>query len=301
MSVADIGWIGLGKIGLPMAARLASSGRAVAGFDVAAERRDLARAAGIGIVESLDAAARGRAIVIASLPDDRVLRAAMLGAEGALAAMEPGAVLVETSTVSPEASAEVAQAAEARGVLYLRAPISGNASVAHTGALACLASGPREAFERAQPVLATFTRAQRWLGEDEEARYAKLAVNLMIAVSAGMMAEALVLARRGGVAPRDMLAVMAESAIASPMVLYKVGPLAERDFASTFSCRQMAKDLDLALGAARDTSVPTPLAALVRETYSALIAAGDGEADYIATVKHAERLAGLLEEEAETP
>jgi 3-hydroxyisobutyrate dehydrogenase-like beta-hydroxyacid dehydrogenase len=79
------------------------------------------------------------------------------------------------------------------------------------------------------------------------------------------------------------------------MVKYKVEPLAERDFSSTFSCRQMAKDLDLILGAGRATNVPLPLAALIRETYAALIAHGEGGDDYIATVKHAERLAGLGE------
>ena len=288
-----IGWIGLGKMGLPMAELVAAAGHGVDGFDISPDRIALAEAAGLTVLPRLHDAVSGHATVIASLPDDRALRGALLGPEGALAAMAPGAVLVETSTVSAEASAEVAQAAEAQGVLYLRAPVSGNASIVHTGALSCLASGPREGFDRVQPILASFTKAQRWLGPAEEARYAKLAVNLMIAVSAGMMAEALTLAQRGGVSRSDMLDVLAQSAVASPMVLYKVGPLAAEDFTSTFSCRQMAKDVDLVLGAARHSDVAVPLAALMRQTYAALIATGDGEEDFIATVRHAERLAGL--------
>jgi 3-hydroxyisobutyrate dehydrogenase-like beta-hydroxyacid dehydrogenase len=90
-----------------------------------------------------------------------------------------------------------------------------------------------------------------------------------------------------------MLDLMADSAVGSPMVKYKVPPLKEGDYSSTFSCRQMAKDLDLVLAAAHNAAVPAPLAALVRENYSALIAAGEGDDDFIATVRHAARQAGL--------
>ena len=192
-------------------------------------------------------------------------------------------------------SAEVAAVAQARQIAYLRTPVSGNASIAHTGALTCFVSGQRPAFEKVRPLLASFTRAQTWLGEAEEARYAKLAVNLMIAVSAGMMAESLVLARKGGLSWQDVLNVLDDSAVASPMVKYKTAPLRTRDFVSTFSCRQMLKDLDLILGAGHSAGVPLPLATLMRDTYQALIADGEGETDFIATVRRAERLSELGE------
>jgi 3-hydroxyisobutyrate dehydrogenase-like beta-hydroxyacid dehydrogenase len=291
MNAPSIGWIGLGKLGLPMAVRLNASGVAVAGFDRDQSRITLASAEGLEPAPTLSAAAAAREVVFACLPDDRVLRAVALGEEGVIRLMHRGAVFVETSTVSAEISAEVAEAADRAGVAYLRLPISGNAAIAHTGQLTCFASGPRAAFERVQPLVASFTRAQTYLGEGEEARYAKLAVNLMIAVSAGMMAEAITLARRGNLAWGDILQVLAESAVASPMVKYKAASLQERDFTSTFSCRQMAKDLDLILGAARSQNVPVPLAALMREAYAALIAQGEGDIDFSATVRHAERLA----------
>ena len=223
------------------------------------------------------------------------MRAALLGPTGLIAAMAPGAVLIETSTVSVEASTEVAAAAQARGIAYLRSPVSGNASIVHTGALTCFVSGPKDAFEKLQPLFAAFTRAQTYLGPAEEARYAKLSVNLMIAVSAAMMAESLALARKGGIAWPDILKVLDDSAVASPMVKYKTAPLRTRDFASTFSCKQMAKDLDLILGAGHAVGVPLQLAAQVRETYGSLVAQGDGDTDFIATVKHLERLSGLGE------
>jgi 3-hydroxyisobutyrate dehydrogenase-like beta-hydroxyacid dehydrogenase len=290
-----IGWVGIGKMGLPMSALVAKAGYVVSAFDLSTERLTAARAQGIANAASPTEAVGGRPMVVTSLPDDTALRAVMLGPGGLLAAMAPGAILIETSTVSVEASGEVDAAAKPRGVAYLRVPVSGNASIVHTGALTCFVSGPEAAFENVKPLLASFTRAQTFLGPGEEARYAKLAVNLMIAASAAMMSESLALARKGGIAWQDILRVLDDSAVASPMVKYKTAPLRSRNFDSTFSCRQMAKDLDLILEAGHAVGVPLQLAAQVRETYGALIAQGDGETDFIATVRHVERLSGLSE------
>ncbi|MGY3422337.1 3-hydroxyisobutyrate dehydrogenase-like beta-hydroxyacid dehydrogenase [Bradyrhizobium sp. F1.13.4] len=203
----NIAFIGIGKMGLPMSVLVAKAGYAVTAFDRSAARLDEARAQGISIAASPAEAVGGKATIVTSLPDDAALRGALLGPTGLIAAMAAGSVLIETSTVSVEASAEVDAAAQARGVLYLRAPVSGNASIVHTGALSCFVSGPKDAYENAKPLFAAFTRAQTYLGSGEEARYAKLAVNLMIAVSATMMAESLALARKG----RHRLAGYSES------------------------------------------------------------------------------------------
>ncbi|WP_419760346.1 NAD(P)-dependent oxidoreductase [Acidisoma sp.] len=293
-------WIGLGKLGLPMAARIANAGHDIVGHDLDPDRIDVARARQVAIAENPVQAVHDATAVLTSLPDDRSFEAALCGEGGLIAGMESGAILVDTSTVSPEASARVAIAAEARGIAYLRAPVSGNPVLAERGELTVLASGPRDAFERLRPALLAISKAQHYLGEAEQARYAKLSINLMIAVSAGMMAEAMALARRGGVDAGQMLDLLADSAVGSPMVKYKTPPLKAGDYTSTFSCRQMAKDLDLILDAARATDVPAPLAAQQREAYSALIASGDGEADFIATVRHAARLAGFRDADSPT-
>jgi len=293
----DAGWIGIGKMGLPMATLLVQAGHAVTAFDPDPARLAAASNRGIAAAPSAASAVAGRGVVLTSLPDDAALRAATLRPGGMIEAMAPGSVLIETSTVSVEASAAVAEAAAARGIDYLRLPVSGNASIVHTGALTCFVSGPQAAFERLRPLIATFTRAQTYLGSNEEARFAKLAVNLMIAVSAGMMAESIALARKGGIAWQDVLKVLDDSAVASPMVKYKTAPLRTRDFTSTFSCRQMAKDLDLILAAGHGAGVPLGLAALTRETYGALVAQGSGDSDFIETVRHVERLSGLSEPE----
>jgi 3-hydroxyisobutyrate dehydrogenase-like beta-hydroxyacid dehydrogenase len=291
----NIAFIGIGKMGLPMSILVAKAGYTVTAFDQSAARLAEARGQGVAVASSPADAAKGSPVVVSSLPDDAALRAVMLSPTGLISAMAPKSILIETSTVSAEASTEVDAAAQARDIAYLRAPVSGNASIVHTGALSCFVSGPRDAFERVKPLFASFTRAQTYLGTREEARYAKLAVNLMIAVSAAMVAESLALARKGGIAWHDILNVLDDSAVASPMVKYKTAPLRTRDFESTFSCKQMAKDLDLILGAGHAIGVPLQLAAQVRETYGALVAQGDGETDFIATVKHLERLSGLGE------
>src|SRR3954452_13857683 len=213
-----IAFIGIGKMGLPMSVLVAKAGYAVTAFDRSAARLDEARAQGISIAASPAEAVDGKAAIVTSLPDDAALRGALLGPSGLIAAIAAGSVVIETSTVSVEASAEVDAAAQARGVFYLRSPVSGNASIVHTGALSCFVSGQKDAYENAKPLLAAFTRAQTYLGPGEEARYAKLAVNLMIAVSAAMMAESLALARKGGIGWQDILKVLDDSSVASPML-----------------------------------------------------------------------------------
>ncbi len=284
-------------MGLPMAALIVKAGHDVTAFDPNRSRLTAAGEQGIRAAASATEAVAGKSVVFTSLPDDAALRATALAPQGLLQTMAAGSVLIETSTVSAEISADVAAAALTRDIAYLRAPVSGNASIAHTGALTCFVSGPKAAYEAVKPLFETFTRAQTYLGEAEEARFAKLAVNLMIAVSAGMMAESLALARKGGIAWQDILKVLDDSAVASPMVKYKTAPMRTRDFDSTFSCRQMAKDLDLILSAGHSVGVPLQLAAQVRETYGSLVAQGDGESDFIATVRHVERLSGLAEPE----
>jgi 3-hydroxyisobutyrate dehydrogenase-like beta-hydroxyacid dehydrogenase len=231
-------------------------------------------------------------IVFSSLPDDAALRQV---ANELIPALRPGGVLVETSTVSPTVSAEIGEKLAEHGVAYLRAPVSGNPIAAEAGKLTAMVSGPKEAFDFVRPLLTIYSQAQFWLGDAEQARYTKLAVNLMLAVSAGMLGEALALARRGDVAAADVLDVIAASALGSPMVIGKVGVLKAADYTPTFSGHQMAKDLDLILSAANARSVVTPLAAFMRTQFAALAARGEIDQDFIAVVKVTQGLAGLRE------
>jgi 3-hydroxyisobutyrate dehydrogenase-like beta-hydroxyacid dehydrogenase len=271
-----------------MAARLAASGTGVRAYVRSPARVEAIRARNVACVTFDEMAAQN--IVFSALPDDSTLRQV---AEDLIPVLRPGGVLVETSTVSPTVSAEIAGEFAARGIAYLRAPVSGNPIVAEAGKLTAMVSGPKEAFEVVRPLMASYSKAQFWLGEDEQARYAKLAVNLMLAVSAGMLGEALALARRGNVPSEEILDVIAASALGSPMIIGKVGFLKAADYTPTFSGQQMAKDLDLILRAANETGVAAPLAAFMRTQFAALRARGEIDQDFIAVVKVAEQPAGL--------
>jgi 3-hydroxyisobutyrate dehydrogenase-like beta-hydroxyacid dehydrogenase len=273
-----------------MAARIAASGIGVRAFVRSPDRVEAIRARHVVCVTFDEMATQN--IVFSSLPDDASLRQV---AEKLIPVLRPGGVLVETSTVSPTVSAEIGKELATHGVAYLRAPVSGNPIAAEAGKLTAMVSGPKEAFEVIRPLMASYSQAQFWLGEAEQARYAKLAVNLMLAVSAGMLGEALALARRGNVAATDVLDVIAASALGSPMVVGKVGFLKAADYTPTFSGYQMAKDLDLILGAANATGVAAPLAALMRTQFAAICARGEIDQDFIAVVKVAQGLAGLRE------
>jgi 3-hydroxyisobutyrate dehydrogenase-like beta-hydroxyacid dehydrogenase len=273
-----------------MAARIAASGIEVRAYVRSPEQVEAIRARQVVCVGFNEMAAQN--ILFSSLPDDAALRQV---ANDLIRVLRPGAVLVETSTVSPTVSAEIGQKLEEHGIVYLRAPVSGNPIAAEAGKLAAMVSGPKEAFELVRPLLANYSQAQFWLGDGEQARYAKLAVNLMLAISAGMLGEALALGRRGDVAAADILDVIAASALGSPMVIGKVGFLKAEDYTPTFSGHQMAKDLDLILSAANATGAVTPLAALMRTQFAALTARGEMDQDFIAVVKVAQGLAGLDE------
>jgi len=286
----NVGWIGTGKLGLPMATRLAASGTGVHAYVRRPERVESIRARKVNCVPFEEMAAQN--IVFSSLPDDAALSTV---ARELIPALRPGGAFVDTSTVSPTLSAEIAKELSVQGIAYLRAPVSGNPIAAEAGKLTTMVSGPNDAFELVRPLIASYSHAQFWLGEDEQARYAKLAVNLMLAVSAGMLGEALALARRGHVAMADVLDVIAASALGSPMVVGKVGSLKAADYNPTFSGQQMAKDLDLILSAANSTGVAVPLAALMRTQFAATRASGEIDQDFIAVVKVAQRVAGLGE------
>ena len=134
-----IGWIGIGKMGLPMAVRAMQAGFGITGFDASPARLALAKEQGLTTATSAAAAVRDKDAVVVSLPDDKVLRDAMFGSGGVVAQMAGGSVLIETSTVSAEISAELAALTGSRDISYLRSPVSGNANTKRAFAMACVA------------------------------------------------------------------------------------------------------------------------------------------------------------------
>lgn len=287
-----IGWIGLGKMGEPMARRLRAAGYGLQVFNRSPDKADRLVAEGARLARTPLEAAQGAGTVFVMVADDAALCQTVLGPNGALAAMDRGATIVEMSTVSPRVSEEVAAAAAERGVGYLRAPVSGSVAFAESGKLTVLASGPQAVYEATLPLLAHLSARQFHVGEGCQARVLKLAINMMVGLSAAMVGEALALGQAYGLDRSKVLEVMGASAVASPLIGYKLEMLRTRDYAPAFEARMMAKDFDLVLDAAHDAATPMPLAAQVREGWSALIAAGDGDEDFFKYAELAARAAG---------
>lgn len=292
MSETQVGFVGIGKMGLPMVEHLRHAGHDVTVFDLNPANLQPARLAGCHVAQTLGGCASEADVLFSSMPNDAALDA-ITGADGVFAHAKKGAIYVDTSTVSPMLSAQVAERAAAAGIAYVRATVSGNPVTARAAALTVMASGPREAYDAVKPLLECFGKTHFYLGDGEAARVIKLVINLMVAGTAGLMGEALVLGQKGGLNWQQMLEIMGKSAVGSPLVNYKIPPLRERDYTSTFSGTQMIKDLDLILGQGAATHTPLPLTALIRQHYDAIAAQGDGELDYIATVRLMQRLAGI--------
>lgn len=282
--------IGVGKMGLPMASHLLAAGHAVSAFDNNKAAQQQAQGAGLHWHTTIEAACSDAAVIMSSLPHDAALLA--VGQQVAAHA-QAGTVYIDTSTVSLQASAEVAQSLAAHGIAYVRAPVSGNNKMAQAAQLTVMASGPLAAYEQVKPLLQCFGPTQFYLGDAEQARLMKLVINLMIAVTSGMLSEALNLGRKGGLDWQQMWEVMTASAIASPIVKAKATQLREHDYTPTFTVHQMVKDLSLILSTGAQLHVPLALTASVGQQMQAAIGQGDGELDFAAIIRALARNSGM--------
>lgn len=281
-------FIGVGKMGLPMASHLLAAGHAVTVSDPDLSRLALAAERGLAS-GSMDDLARAE-VVMSSLPHDQALRSVGMAVA---AALPQGAVYVDTSTVSLRVSADVAEACARSGVEYLRTTVSGNNHMAEAAQLTVMASGPQAVHERLLPLLRCWGPNHFYLGSGEQARLMKLVVNLLIAQTSAMLAEGLTLGQKGGLDWGDMWAVLGASAVASPILKAKSAQLSKRDYAPTFTVTQMNKDLDLILAEAAACEAPVPQTAATRQLMAAAQAQGDAELDYAAIIRVLERSAGL--------
>jgi 3-hydroxyisobutyrate dehydrogenase-like beta-hydroxyacid dehydrogenase len=281
---ADILFVGVGRMGLPMATHLAGAGHAVTVFDPSDERCRLAAGAGLAVATELPAALAAAALVFSSLPGDGALLslAAALAQDG-----RRGSLWVDTSTVSPGASASAATSCAERGVACLRAPVSGNGPMADKALLTVYGSGPAAAWQQVEPLLAAVGPQRIYLGDGEQARYAKLAVNLLVAGTTTMLAEALALGEQGGIAWPRLWDVIEASAAASPVVKAKAPALRAHDYSPTASVTMMQKDLALIRATAQSLGVATPVADLAAAALERAAAAGSAAEDYAVVIRHA--------------
>jgi 3-hydroxyisobutyrate dehydrogenase len=292
----QIVFLGMGKMGLPMAMHLQKNADVshLRVFDVDAPRLRLAEQEGLSAVVDLPKELSQAQLIFSSLPNDAALLS--VANEVRLNALA-GTVFIDTSTVSVSASAQVNHILQAKAIDYLRVTVSGNNHMAKAAQLTVMASGPKSSFDECGALLSSWGTKIFYLGDAEQSRLMKLVVNLMIVQTSAMLAEGLTLGRAGGLDWSQMWQVISESAVGSPIIKAKSAqlglPLGQRDFTPTFTVPQMQKDLSLMLEAADQLNVPLVQTATTFEWMKSAVAQGDAQLDYAAVIKVIERMSGL--------
>jgi len=288
-----LGWIGTGRMGFNLAARLIDAGCDVAIFNRTRSKAEPLARRGGKLVDSPRELA-DRDIVFSMVAGDDDFRAVTTGEAGVL--VQPGAapqILIDSTTISAGVSAEVREAAEAVGTRLLAAPVSGNPNVVRAGKLTLVVSGPEEAWEVAQPYLKVLGAGVTYVGEGDAARLAKICHNLMLGVVAQSMAEITVLAEKGGLKRAAFLEFLNNSVMGSPFTRYKTPAFVNLDYHATFTPVLLRKDFDLGLKAARELGVPMPVSALVHEIVQTMIGHGWVDDDFAKLLELQARASGL--------
>jgi 3-hydroxyisobutyrate dehydrogenase-like beta-hydroxyacid dehydrogenase len=288
-----LGWIGAGRMGAPMAERLAKAGARVALFNRTRAKAEPLTKFGIRLVDGpADLAERDIVFTMIAASDD--LKQVTLGPGGLLTvAGKAPKILIDCSTVSEEASAEVRDAAAKRGTKMLAAPVSGNGKVVKAGKASLVVSGPKDAYETALPYLARLGQGASYVGEGELARMVKICHNVLLGIVIQALVEVTVLAEKGGVPRHAFLDFINKSVLGSAFSRYKTPALVTLDFAPTFTPVLLRKDLDLGLAAARELGTPMAVTALVREILQGLIGQGYTDEDFATLLVQQAKLAGM--------
>src|SRR6202167_5700548 len=297
------GGLGTGRSGAEMARRLLLVGCDVAFYNRSQDKAEpLIRLGAKPVGSAAELGTRDIVFLTVGTSDDLV--AAVLGPDGIMSGSGPWRdLLIDGSTVSADATALVRAEIADRGPALLAAPVMGNPSVVRAGKMTVAVSGPREAFEMAEPYLNMLGRGVTYVGEGEVARTVKLCHNLFLGVVAQSLAEITVLAEKSGISRQAFLACINASVMGSLFTRYKTPAYVNLDFEATFTAALLRKDFDLGLAAAREREVPMPVAAIVHQLVQSLVGRGYGEADFAALLLQQAESAGLdlVSEHADVP
>ncbi len=288
-----IGWIGLGRMGEAMVKRLIKAGHPARVWNRTRSKAEPLVEYGAQIVDAkIDLADSDVVFTMVSTTDDLKQ---VLFAEGGLATgSRKPRVVVDSSSISQEGSAEIRTRLEALGIAYLCAPVSGNAKVAKAGMLLIVASGPKALYAEVEPFLQAMGRKVMWVGEGELARVWKIAHNTMFGVVIQNLCEITVMAEKAGIPRHVFLTSINDSVLGSMYTRYKTPMLTNLTFDQvTFTPNLLLKDMDLGLGAAKAYGVPMPAAAATRESIARMVGHGHEHIDFAVLLAETAKDAGL--------
>ncbi len=288
-----VGWIGTGRMGAGLAARLLASNVDLWVYNRTRAKTEHLADLGAKVVDSpADLAERDIVFTMVAGPED-VLEVT-LGDEGVLS--QPSSrpeIIVDSTTIDAATSQKLTERARELGTAVLAAPVSGNPKVVKSGRLTAVVSGPMPAYETVLPYLELFGRKVTYVGEGDEARLVKICHNLMLGVVAQTMAEITVLAEAAGVSRADFLEFLNDSVMGSTFTRYKSPALVNLDYTPTFTWHLLRKDFELGLETGRALGVPLPTSALVHQIVMDGIGRGFGDQDFASLLSREAEGAGI--------
>jgi 3-hydroxyisobutyrate dehydrogenase len=287
-----IGVIGIGLMGRGMARSLVRKGHTVRLYNRTRAKAEEAAQLGGEVVDTPADAARGADVIVTMLADPPAVMEVVEGKSGILAAIRPGAVLIDSSTVSPPTTLRVLDLLKAKGADMIDAPVFGSKNEAEKGELGFIVGGEREVVARVQDVLDSMGRTIH-VGGNGMGAYAKLVVNLVVASTLQAFNEGMVLATKAGVDPETMLEIIMSSRAKSGIIEMKAPQILKRDFTPFFPLQLMAKDMRLVVESAEALKIHLPFAAALKDIFAACLAGGLAGEDFAATIKPLEKQAGV--------
>lgn len=285
--MAKITFIGLGNMGAPMAANLLKAGHEVTVFDLSESAVEALVAEGARTADSGKAAAEGAECVITMLPAGKHVEAVYLSDDGLLASLPAGTLVIDSSTIAPETSRNVAEQAAARGLAFMDAPVSGGVGGAKAGTLTFICGGDVGTFEKARPILEGMGKNIFHAGPHGAGQVAKICNNMMLAILMAGTSEALALGAKNGLDAAVLSEIMKQSSggnwalnVYNPWPGVMEGVPASRDYQGGFLVNLMTKDLGLAFDNAVANQASIPMGSLARNLFQLHAGQGHGELDF---------------------
>jgi 3-hydroxyisobutyrate dehydrogenase len=287
-----VGFIGLGTMGGPMAANLAKAGVPLVVYDASAAAA--AKQSGVTVAASPSDVAARVAVLFTCLPNDDIVRAVYLGASGVAAGGRAGLITCDCSTVSPEATLEVAAGLKARGIVHMDTPMLGSQPQAVSGEIFFIVGGERDKLAAIKPYLDIMGRLHMYVGPSATGNRVKLLHNGLGAVVAVAVAETLATCVQSGVDPHVFDEVVRNGGGMAFGTYFdrRVRRMLDGDFSPTFAAELMLKDAGLALALARSVKVPVPMLEETQRTYGEAVAGGWGKEDFSAVTHVIEKRIG---------
>jgi 3-hydroxyisobutyrate dehydrogenase len=292
MKQHKLGWIGIGRMGYAMAERLAKAGCDISVWNRTKSKAEPLATSGAKVVNALSDLAECD-IVFTMVSAGKDVKEVLFGDNGVMSKGKAPRIVVDSTSISLEESAEIRQKLSRQNVKLLAAPVSGNAKVIKAGKLTVVASGPQDAFDAVSPYLAAIGQGVSYVGEGELSRIAKICHNVMLGVVIQNLCEITILAEKAGMKREAFLDFLNKSVMGSTFTRYKAPALVNLDFHVTFTPELLRKDIDLGINAGKTLGVPMPLASVTRDLVQTLIGHGHADEDFSTLILLEAKAAGM--------